>query len=87
MSIRCAVCGKQRAHTPDEKSHWLSRVGYVVAYQAILLPLGVFPALPTQGRVAGRRPKMCQVCEWTFGAFTVVVALILIGITYVVWSH
>jgi hypothetical protein len=93
MSTQCAVCGKERGHSTSERSHWLPRLGYGVAYTTILSPfaflLAAFPFVPIKARQGARirRPlKMCQVCEWTFGAFTLAVALILIGIAYVIWS-
>jgi len=93
MSATCAICGRERAHSANDKSHWLSKLGYGLAYATILSPIAIllaaFPFFPIRASKEARRYKplrMCQICEWLFGAFTFVVALILIGVAYVIWS-
>jgi hypothetical protein len=72
-----------------ERPYWLSRAGYGIAYATILSPfaflLALFPLFPIKVRPGRRRPlTMCQMCEWTFGAFALAVTLIVVGIVYVV---
>ncbi len=90
MSEVCTVCGKPRAHSMREKAHWLSRIGYGVAVTAILSPivvlLGSLIPITTRAHPRPKVHRMCQVCEWTFGAFAVAVLLVVAGIVYLIVS-
>lgn len=89
MSETCSVCGKQRMASAREKPNWLSRIGHGIAYVTVIAPFGflllAFPFIIIKPRPRRATTlRMCQVCEWTFGAFAVALLLIAAGIAYVV---
>jgi len=91
MSATCTVCGKQRAPSDSASPNRLSRIGLGIAFVTLLAPIGVLlwsmPFFVVKVRPARSKPLvMCQVCEWTFGAFAIAVLLIAAGITYLVLS-
>lgn len=83
VGATCTVCGKPRLGSG--RPPFLSRLGYWVAFGAVLSPLlflvGIF--IPISIRAHRVKPlRMCEMCQWTFGAFTLGVLLIAGGIGY-----
>ena len=86
VSATCTVCGKPRLGSG--RPPLLSRLGYWVAFGAVLSPLALVGTLvPISIRARRARPlRMCEMCQWTFGAFMLGVLVIAGGIAYLVMT-